>query len=71
MKDTSKSAFPLPCGTETVIGTNGMTLREHYAGIAMQALITAGANWYDVKGTASNAIKHADALIAELEKVAE
>ena len=52
----------------------GMTLRQHYAGLAMQALITKGMEDGHKKGFASvstisvYAVEYADALIAELAK---
>ncbi len=74
MKDTSKKAFARPIGeriTETTRyyneGQAGMTLREYYAGQALAGMLTAGANWHEEKATAKIAIKHADALIAELD----
>lgn len=74
MKDTSKAAFARPIGeriTETTRYYNnaspGMSLREYYAGQALAAMISAGSNWHEEKATAKIAIKHADALIAELE----
>ncbi len=51
---------------------NGMTLRQHYAGLAMQALASAadeGGQWATLPDeTAKQAVAYADALIAELEK---
>lgn len=45
----------------------GMTLREHYAGLAMQALLAGGAN-LNADQIAEWAGIHADALIARLSK---
>ncbi|TKK33229.1 hypothetical protein [Pantoea agglomerans] len=39
-KDTGGTAFPLPLGSETVKGQEGMTLRDYFAGKAMQAWLT-------------------------------
>ena len=38
--DTGGSAFPLPLGSSTTAGAEGMTLRDHFAGLAMQGQIT-------------------------------
>jgi hypothetical protein len=46
---------------------NGLTKREYYAARAMQGLAHVPA--IDAKATARAAVEHADALIAELEKV--
>jgi hypothetical protein len=43
----------------------GLTIRQHYAGLAMAALITAEVNM-DCKTVGEWAVKHADALIAAL-----
>lgn len=34
------SAFPLPMGSETIQGADGMTLRDYFAARAMQAMIS-------------------------------
>jgi hypothetical protein len=54
----------------------GLTLRQHYAGLAMQGIIAANDHcnptWHTedlAKTAASSAILYASALIAELEKV--
>lgn len=54
-------------GIPRKIEYTGMTLREYYAGQALAGMLTAGANWHEEKATAKIAIKHADALIAELD----
>lgn len=43
----------------------GMTVREHYAGLAMSAMLSTGAVW-DPAALADQSIKVADALISEL-----
>jgi hypothetical protein len=49
---------------------NGLTKREHLAGLAMQGLITlTGSFGADEEITARRCLKMADALLAELEKV--
>ena len=59
-KDKSKPAF-------ANLNSGGMTLREYYAGLAMQVLvINNGA--YSSKDIAEDAVIYADALIKELEK---
>ncbi len=47
---------------------DGMTLRQYYAGLAMQGLLACGGNGYADEHGAQLAVKSADALIAELEK---
>lgn len=39
-RDTGGTAFPLPLGSETVEGQEGMTLRDYFAAKAMQAWLT-------------------------------
>ena len=49
---------------------SGLTKREHFAGLAMQGLITlTGSFGADEEITARRCLKMADALLAELEKV--
>jgi hypothetical protein len=66
--DMSKQVFP---GTNDMY--DGMTLREYYAGLAMQGFC-ANESVTDSQGDglviARAAVKHADALIAELNKEA-
>ena len=48
----------------------GLTKREHFAGLAMQGLITLkGADCMDKDITARQCVRMADALLAELDKV--
>ena len=69
MSDTSKLAYPI---TETdksgqIAPTHlGMTLREHYAGLAMQGLLSLELE--DFETVALNAVNFADALIAALQE---
>lgn len=64
-------AFPLPLGTCNMpeASSGGMTLRQHYAGLALQGYAAT-----DIKGlpdpdrVASLAVAAADCLIAELAK---
>lgn len=55
--------------TERVLlrSTGGMTLRQYYAGLAMQGFLSSG-KWVGVDELAQSSINIADALIAELEK---
>jgi hypothetical protein len=50
--------------------TGGLTKREHFAGLAMQAMITVDADNHLDEGTiAKIAVNLADALLTELDKV--
>lgn len=51
------------CGSS--YGETGITLRQHFAGLAMQGLAGSG---YDSLLAAEIAVCHADALLAELAK---
>ena len=63
-----------PNGAVTIIGGTGMTLLEHYAGLAMQAFCVEGNQAFSDAPTAAAkllaqaSIYTAKALIAELEK---
>lgn len=46
----------------------GLSKREYFAGLAMQAWITDNAKLDDCSGAASWAVGYADALLAELER---
>jgi hypothetical protein len=49
---------------------NGLTKREHFAGLAMQGILAKyGPDEQRNDTTAIDAIEHADALLAELDKV--
>lgn len=50
--------------------TPGMTLREWYAGLALQGLLASPDRAASIKGYARDAVAFADALIAELETTA-
>lgn len=41
-KDTGGTAFPLPLGSETAAGHEGMTLRDYLAAKAMQGMLANG-----------------------------
>lgn len=61
----NKPAFPWKARD----GCNqGMTLREYYAGLAMQGLMSPNDSFYTPEGMAEYAIAAADALIEVLEK---
>ncbi len=67
--DPKDYAFPSP----SLMFSPGMTLRAHFAGLAMQGLLAcAGGGAYDSRwstsGCAALAIQHADSLIAALNK---
>jgi len=59
-------------------GPTGITLRHHYAGLAMQAILSNASlsndmkrlGWDDLSKYPKWAVEHADALLAELEKTA-
>jgi len=55
--------------------SNGLTKLEHFAGLAMQGLVTAqdeDGTWaHDSKTVASTAVSYAKALLAELDKVSD
>ena len=63
-KQEDKSVFP------NMISA-GMTLREHYAGLAMQGLCANSEYVFGAAATSRQAVIQADALIAELEKRGE
>ena len=56
-------------GQSELKSEQGMTLREHYAGLAMQGFCADDSAWeHNPNKKAEQAVKMADALIAELEK---
>ena len=60
---TGRSAFPLPMGSETTQGADGMTLRDYFAAKAMQGLITDDYWARSSFETAKKAYRFADAMI--------
>lgn len=76
MSDTSKPAFPRPLsslGKEASGDQSGMTLREWYAGLALQGLLSgylASPEQYEVKWdqVGREAVCAADAMLKALEK---
>lgn len=73
MTRANQPAFPLAWteinahGVEFPMIEGGMTLREYYAGLAMQGLL-AGEPDLRYSLAAQQSVAHADALIAELAK---
>ena len=64
MNDADKPAMPLH--SDAMAGYEGLTKREHFAGLAMQALLTHhGKGWY--VPCAAFAVEFADALLKQLE----
>ena len=59
------NAFPLPMGTDTVSGTEGMTLRDYFAGQAIVGLsaLSAHPQSPSIDGQAKMAYEIADAMI--------
>lgn len=68
-------AFPVPChlgqsGDSLAPFDFGMSLRQYYAGLAMQGILAswpANSRALDGQATAETAVKFADALIVALE----
>ena len=61
-------AFPLPQGVETVANTDGMTLRDYFAAVALQGLIAQSggtALGSTVEIAAEYAYAAADAMLKE------
>ena len=66
MKLADKLAFPLPHQNHEH-RHHGMTLREHYAGLAMQGMLADQSLDESAEECAKVAVLFADALITELE----
>jgi hypothetical protein len=62
-KNDGGSAFPLPMGSETTQGTDGMTLRDYFAAKALQGLITDEYWTRSSVEAAKKAYRFADAMI--------
>ncbi|MGG6193013.1 hypothetical protein ACQV2B_02800 [Pantoea allii] len=45
MSSNGGSAFPLPLGSETVSGADGMALRDYFAAKAMGGICAHAENW--------------------------
>ena len=73
-KDDGGPAFPLaPCGTGDprdgmAGGSEGMTLRDWFAGMALQGIIASGRVCVDHADAARDAYCYADAMLAAREK---
>ena len=67
---TGGSAFPLPMGSETTQGSEGMTLRDYFAAKAMQGLLANSETnrAWGVDENAKYAYKQADAMLEERER---
>lgn len=67
--DSIKQAFPCaafePDSTGSMLWEGGMTLRQWYAGLAMQALISLPNSCLTENSLAESALLYADALIAK------
>ena len=73
MMDNGKMpAMPLPLGSETVVGQQGLTKREMFAMHFMASWINHHGSAHDygfsVNNAALSAIECADAILSELEK---
>jgi hypothetical protein len=64
MKD--KPAFPC----DVLLEDPGMTLREYYAGLAMQGYL-AGGDYSEIEFHVEKAVQYADALIKQLDNEKE
>lgn len=54
---------------ECYVRLHGLTIREHFAGLAMQGLLAKpGDDYYPEEAIARKSVKYADALISELAK---
>ena len=60
---TGGSAFPLPMGSETTQGSEGMTLRDYFAAKAMQGFCTQEEQGFGVLKIAASAYEMADAML--------
>ncbi len=61
-KQTGGSAFPLPLGSSTTAGAEGMTLRDYFANAALTAYFADGTN--SAKAVAAKwAYEMADAML--------
>lgn len=73
-KDTSGQAFPMPYSTDehsnpcnVTTSHYGMTLRQWYAGMALQGLLARN-DFNCAESAVANAYRHADAMIREGKK---
>ena len=68
MKNQDMPAMPLPLGSETVVGQQGLTKREMFAMAAMNGIMSNSNDRYTYEQLAGHAVAQADALLSELEK---
>lgn len=76
MSRANDMAFPVPSGVGTPNDSEqlGLTIREHFAALAMQGLLASESLDYHASSSeslAKHAVAKADALIAELAKAKE
>ena len=65
--DDGEPAFPLPCGAETMKGTQGMSLRAWFAGQAIVGLLSnSRISELFPDEYAQSAVQYADAVIKAL-----
>ena len=67
MSDKPENPQAFPTGDHTHGGHDGMTLRDWFAGQAMQGMLADGSAWETAK-LARDAYKAADAMLAERER---
>ena len=65
------SVFPIFDPTCGRVVEWGLTKRELFAAMAMQGLLSTGANWFESQDGAHFSVKWADALLVELAKPQE
>ena len=68
MKNSDMPAMPLPLGSETVVGQQGLTKREMFAMTAMQGLCAHSGDYHTFEDLISDAVNYADALLEKLEQ---
>ena len=68
MKDTGGPAFPTLADNGHETNQDGMTLRDWFAGKAMQSLILAAQNAKDIDMLSAGAYQLADAILKERSK---
>lgn len=64
------NVFPFPGGdADRYDSEMGMSLREHYAGLAMQAIIAHGKTLWEADTVAEHAFKYAAAMVKQAESI--
>jgi hypothetical protein len=66
--DGESPAFPVPDGEAANLGYHGLSKREYFAGLAMQAIIASQTTIKAPYTITDTAVCAADALLAELAK---